>query len=66
MTATLRNSNDQPLNGTTVRWDIAGVHPGSGNAVTTGQGQVQITWNGVAYRLVSADYLNFQPEKILD
>ena len=27
---------------------------------------VQSTWNGVAYRLVSADYLNFQPEKILD
>jgi hypothetical protein len=46
VTATLRNSNDQPVNGTTIRWDVAGVNPGSGNAVSSGNGQVQISWTG--------------------
>lgn len=45
--ATLRDTNDQPVNGTLIRWDITGAHPQTGSAATSGQGQVVIEYTGV-------------------
>ena len=44
--ATLRDVNDAPVAGQTVRWDITGPHPQSGSGVSNASGQLAITWAG--------------------
>jgi hypothetical protein len=46
ITAALRNSADQPVNGTLIRWEITGANPSAGSATTFGNGHALIQYAG--------------------
>ncbi len=47
VTATLRNANNQPITGITIRFSITGANPTTVNVVSNGSGQASFSYKGV-------------------